>query len=73
VELLSNNFGDWRKSKDFMRQSPELAKKLMGEYFDPDKVLAARDADAISSEIHERIYQRKEFSPDKPVDAGVIM
>jgi catechol 2,3-dioxygenase-like lactoylglutathione lyase family enzyme len=73
VELLTNNFGDWRKSKDFMRRSPEFAKKPMGEFFDPDKVLAAKDAGATSSDIHERIYHRKEFSPDKPVDARIIM
>jgi hypothetical protein len=42
VGLLTNNFGDWRKSKDFMRQSPELAKKPMGEFIDPDKVLTAK-------------------------------
>ena len=32
------------------------------EAWRPIKVLAARDAGATSSEIHERIYRRKEFS-----------
>jgi catechol 2,3-dioxygenase-like lactoylglutathione lyase family enzyme len=73
VELLTNNFGDWRKSKDFMRLSPEFARKPMGEYFDPDKVVAARDAGATPSEIHQRIYRGREWSPDQPVNPRVIM
>ena len=73
VELLTNNFGDWRESKEFMRHSPYFERKPIGEFFDPGKILAAKDGGASASEIHERVYFGKEFAPDKAVDPNVIL
>ena len=35
VELLADNFGDWSKSTEFMRSSPEFAAKPIGAYVRP--------------------------------------
>lgn len=72
VELLADNFGDWEKSGNFMRNSPEFAAKPMGTYVDPEKLIAARAAGASISEIHRRAYSG-EFTPDQPVDPRVLM
>lgn len=67
VELQCDEFGDWAKSSDFMRSSPEFAADPIGVTLQPDLVLAARDAGASPEEIHQRAYAG-EFSPDTPLD-----
>jgi catechol 2,3-dioxygenase len=39
VELQSDNFGDWKLSGEWMRNSPDFAANPIGTFFDPDKVL----------------------------------
>lgn len=41
VELQSDNFGDWEKSAEWMRTSPDFKANPIGTFFDPDKVAAA--------------------------------
>ena len=41
VELQSDVFGDWAKSGDFMRTSPDFAANPIGTFFDPARVYAA--------------------------------
>ena len=56
VELQSDNFGDWQKSKEFMRTSPEFDEEPIGRFFDPQKMVEARRAVASKEEIHKRAY-----------------
>ncbi|HWG03729.1 MAG TPA: VOC family protein [Beijerinckiaceae bacterium] len=41
VELQSDNFSDWSKSKEFMRTSPDFAANPIGTFFDPARVYDA--------------------------------
>jgi catechol 2,3-dioxygenase-like lactoylglutathione lyase family enzyme len=72
VELTIDNFGDWAKSSEFMRTSPEFAVNPMGAYVDPDKMIAARAAGMSVEELHRRAYAG-EFPPSKPMDPRVLM
>ena len=56
VELQSDNFGDWQKSWEWMRTSPEFADDPIGKFFDPQKMLDARKAGASEEELHRRAY-----------------
>jgi catechol 2,3-dioxygenase len=67
VELQADEYGDWAKSKEFMRSSPQFAADPIGVNIDPDQVLAARDAGASAQELHRRAYSG-EFTPDAPLD-----
>lgn len=46
VELQPDNFGDWSKSMEFMKSSPEFADDPIGRFFDPQKMLDALRAGA---------------------------
>jgi catechol 2,3-dioxygenase len=72
VELFVDNFGDWEKSGNFMRTSPEFASMPMGRYVEPEKLLAARASGAAAGEIHRQSYAGK-LSPDQAVDPRVLM
>jgi catechol 2,3-dioxygenase len=72
VELFADNFGDWAKSGQFMRTSPEFAALPMGAYVDADKLVAARAAGASAPEIHDRAYAG-ELAPEQPADPRVLM
>jgi catechol 2,3-dioxygenase len=67
VELQCDEYGDWAKSKEFMRSSTEFAADPIGVSIDPDQVLAARDAGAEAPELHRRAYAG-EFTPAAPLD-----
>jgi 2-keto-4-pentenoate hydratase/2-oxohepta-3-ene-1,7-dioic acid hydratase in catechol pathway/catechol 2,3-dioxygenase-like lactoylglutathione lyase family enzyme len=67
VELQCDEFGDWAKSKKFMRTAPEFAADPIGVNIDPDAVVAARDAGASAEELHRRAYSG-EFTPEKPLN-----
>jgi catechol-2,3-dioxygenase len=72
VELLADNFGDWAKSTEFMRTSPEFAARPMGQFVDPDAMIAARAAGISVAEVHRRAYAG-EYPPSKPMDPRVLM
>jgi catechol 2,3-dioxygenase len=67
IELQADNFGDWKKSTEFMRTAPEFAADPIGVHVDPDRLVAARDEGASLDEIHQRAYAG-EFTPDAPLD-----
>ena len=67
VELQCDEFGDWAKSKEFMRTSPKFDADPIGVNLDPDEVVAARDAGATPEELHRRAYAG-EFTPEKQLD-----
>jgi len=72
VELQRDNFGDWRKSSEFMRVAPEFAANPIGVSFDPDRMLAAFTAGASPDELHRRAYGG-EFLPNSPLDLRLPM
>ena len=72
VELTVDNFGDWEKSSEYMRTSPQFASNPMGSYVDPDKMIAARAAGVSVEELHRRGYAG-EFPPLKPMDPRVLL
>ena len=54
VELQVDNFGDWAKSKEWMRTSAEFKANPIGQFVDPEQVAADR-ADGMSfEEIHAK-------------------
>ena len=40
VELQVDNFGDWRKSTEWMRTSEEFKANPIGQFLDPEQVIA---------------------------------
>ena len=54
VELQVDNFGDWSKSTEWMRNSEEFKANPIGVFVDPDRV-AADHAEGLSfEEIHAK-------------------
>ena len=52
VELQSDNFGDWKKSTEWMRTSPDFKADPIGTFFDPDKVFQAHAAGRPFASLH---------------------
>ena len=67
VELQCDVFGDWAASGEFMRSAPPFAANPIGRAFDPELLLAARDAGADADECHRRAYAG-EFDTGAPLD-----
>ena len=72
VEMQADWFGDWSKSKRFMRESPEFAADPIGTFLDPDLVVAARREGASIEELHRRCYGG-EFAPAGQPDLRVAL
>lgn len=72
VELQADWFGDWAKSKQWMRESPEFAADPVGTFVDPASLVAARKAGATLDELHRRAYAG-EFPPSTPPDLRVAL
>ena len=49
VELLADNFGDWKKSTEYLRTSSEFAANPMGAYVDPDAMVVGDAGDAVGA------------------------
>ena len=56
VELQYDNFGDWSKSKEWMKSSPEFSDDPIGKSFDAQKMLDARREGASEEEVYQRAY-----------------
>jgi catechol 2,3-dioxygenase len=67
VELQSDNFGNWQESSEWISTSPQFAADPIGTPFDPDQMVAARQAGASFTELHQRAYAG-EFKPSGPLD-----
>lgn len=64
VEIQVDAFGSWARSKEWMWHSPEFAENPIGEPFDPDQIVAARDEQGLSfEEIHHNCRDGK-YVPD---------
>ena len=72
VELFVDNFGDWDKSTEYARTSPEFQQNPMGTYIDPEQLMAARKAGASFADLHRRAYAG-EFPPPRPMDPSVLL
>ena len=70
--VRNENFGDWKKSTEYLRTSSAFAANPMGAYVDPDAMIAARAAGASVEEVHRRGYAG-EFPPSKPMDPRVLL
>ncbi|MCC7348197.1 MAG: VOC family protein [Variibacter sp.] len=62
VELQCDNFGDWEKSSEWMRTSPDFAANPIGVEIDPPKMIAARAGGMPVAELHKRT-RAGEFLP----------
>lgn len=67
VELQSDNFGDWAKSTEFMRTSPDFAREPIGVEVDPAKLAAALAEGASVEDVLAR-SRKGEFLPATPGD-----
>lgn len=67
VELQSDNFGDWAKSTEFMRTSPDFAREPIGVEVDPPKMAAAL-AEGVSVEDVLVRSRQGAYLPDTPGD-----
>ena len=54
VELQVDNFGDWVKSTEWMRTSPEFKANPIGQFLDPEQVIADHRAEMSHAEIHAK-------------------
>ena len=70
VELQADVFGDWKKSKKWMRTSAEFRADPIGKFVVPAKMVAARSAGVKQKEILKRAYAG-EYAPDTPYDFRV--
>jgi catechol-2,3-dioxygenase len=66
VELQADAFGDWVRSSEFLA-TDSFTDNPIGTTFDPDAIVAARDAGADPDELHRRAYGG-EFATTQPLD-----
>ena len=68
VELQVDNFGDWAKSTEWMRTSPEFKANPIGQFLDPEQVIADHAGGMSHAEIHAKAMAGG-YAPDQaPVE-----
>src|SRR4051812_22201598 len=67
VELQADNFGDWRKSSAYMRESPDFKRDPIGTPFEPKLVVKQWRSGASASELRRRTFAG-EFTPASPLN-----
>lgn len=65
VEIQFDCFGDWAVSKEWMWASREFAENPIGEWFDPDKLVEAREQGLSQDDIHQGARSGK-YRPENP-------
>ena len=65
VEIQVDAFGDWGRSKEWMWASREFSDNPIGAYFDPDKIVEAREQGLSKDEIHAQAHAG-EYTPQNP-------
>ncbi|MDN5919456.1 MAG: VOC family protein [Pseudonocardia sp.] len=68
VEIQVDAFGDWAVSKEWMWASREFAENPIGSYFDPDKLVDAREQGLSKDEIHAGARAGKYLPENPPTD-----
>jgi catechol-2,3-dioxygenase len=59
VEIQVDGFGDWADSSEWIANAKEIAANPIGTFFDPEKLVAAREQGLEFQEIHERAPRRR--------------
>jgi catechol 2,3-dioxygenase len=72
LELQYDEFGDWSKSKEFMRTSAEFEADPIGKFVDPDALLDAYRGGDDADALHRRAYAG-EFTPAQQPDVRFPM
>jgi catechol 2,3-dioxygenase len=67
VELQCDNFGDWARSKEWMRTSETFQANPIGQFVDPEKVAAVADGGTSFGEIHRRAMAGELAPGERPV------
>ena len=70
VELQADTFGDWAKSKSYMRTSPQFKANPIGVFFDPARLHAAYKSGQSVDELH-RAAMAGEFEPNPVPSIGL--
>ena len=68
IELQVDVFGDWSKSKEWMRSSEEFAANPIGAFVDPDKIAADHAAGLSFAEIHAKAMAGDYAPAQAPVE-----
>jgi len=68
VEIQFDAFGDWEMSKEWIWASREFAENPIGEWFDPDKIVEAREEGLTMQEIHAAARAGKYLPENVPTD-----
>jgi catechol-2,3-dioxygenase len=68
VEIQVDAFGDWAVSKEWMWASREFAENPIGQFFDPDKLIEAREQGLTKDEIHAGAHAGKYLPENPPAD-----
>jgi catechol 2,3-dioxygenase len=72
VELTADAFGDWERSREYMRTSADMRANTMGTYIDPDRMLAAHREGASDDTLQSRAFTG-EFVPDETPDPRQLL
>jgi catechol-2,3-dioxygenase len=72
VELQVDNFGDWAKSTEWMRTSPEFKANPIGQFLDPEQVVADHEAGMGHAEIHAKAMAGGYAPEQAPVDIAEV-
>jgi catechol 2,3-dioxygenase len=64
VEIQVDGFGDWADSKQWIASSLEFARNPIGTFFNPDKLVEARESGLTFQEIHDRA-RAGDYLPEK--------
>jgi catechol 2,3-dioxygenase len=70
VELQCDNFGDWDKSRAYMKESLPFSENPIGAFIDPAKVADAYAAGESHADILKRAWDTTELRPDEFPDMG---
>lgn len=65
VEIQVDAFGSWAESKEWIWASREFAENPIGEWFDPDQLVIARENGLTKNEIHQGCREGK-YRPENP-------
>jgi catechol-2,3-dioxygenase len=71
VEIQVDAFGDWAVSTEWMWASREFAENPIGQFFDPDQLVAARERGLSKDEIHQGAREGK-YLPDNPPESILL-
>ena len=72
IELNVDNYGDAWSSAEHMMTSPDFAKKPLGVFVDPGKMIAARLEGASAWQLHVRAW-KGEFAPNEPYNLVAVL